>query len=152
MRRARRFVSAAGLLALVACFGWPHRAQAQRAGEIILTQVPVPTDLSGRDLKRFLAKNRTRVLKKQEGATSWDAWVVTRLRRTPPQSLLNRPENGGKIHLVFYEYDKAKHRWTYVNVMNIRYVPAKVLIFQIKITLLDGKREKVFASTKFKLK
>ncbi len=146
---------------------WTGRARAQAAGEIVLTQTEVPTDLSGRALRKFLARNRVRVLKRPEGASGWDVWVVAKLRRQPSKSLLNLPANAGKLHLVFYE--RRKRRWVYVNVMNINYAPAKVLIFQVKIpddlglvpgkpyqmrlTLLNARnKEIIFAKTNFKLK
>jgi len=143
---------------------WSGRAQAQARGQIILTQTAIPKNLSGRDLNRFLRRNKVRLLKHETGLKSWKAYVSARLSHRPSVARVNA--NGGKMHLAFYVKDKR--RWKYVNVMDINYAPGTILQFQVNIqsdfgvtpgkqyqmrlTLLNAsKREVVFARTNFKV-
>lgn len=110
---------------------WAGNAHAQARGRIIVTQVPIPKSGTKAQMAKFFRKNGKKVIKKAAGATGYKMWVAARLSRKPSQGLLNLPQNGGKIHLVFYK--KVKRKWKYVNVMNINYTPGAVVQFAVKV-------------------
>ncbi|MCD6498954.1 MAG: hypothetical protein J7M25_11735 [Deltaproteobacteria bacterium] len=164
-KRCMSFGLIAAVVPMAVALLWSARAQAQARGQIILTQTKIPQDLSGRNLQKFLRRNRVRVLKHETGDKNWRAYVSARLSRRPSVSRVNA--NGGKMHLAFYV--KTKRRWTYVNVMDITYAPGAILQFllnipsdfgltpgkqyQMRLTLLNAsKHEVVFAKTNFKVK
>jgi len=152
-------ISALGAVAL------PKEAQAQSSGQIILTQEEIPTNVSKKELRKFLRKNKKSVLTQKAGSTSYQLYAATRLRRKPSQADLKR--NGGQIHVAFYE--KQKRGWKYINVMHIGYSQGLTLIlplkitddlglskgkrYQMRITIFDArKKEVVLARTEFRLK
>ncbi len=169
MKRTISFVSGLGIiLSGLLVVALPGSARAQSSGQVILTQTPIPQDLSGRALQKFLRRNKASVLKRLPGSKQWKAYASAKLRRKPPVSLLNLPDNGGRLHLAFYV--KNKRRWQYVNVMDINYTPPATLIqfeviipgdfgltpgktYQLRITLLNSrKKEVLLAKTQFKVK
>lgn len=165
-RRARiqLFVGFLSMLALAAV-ALPNEAQAQSSGQIILTQEKIPTNVSKKELRKFLKKNRKSVLTQKPGSKSYQMYAAVRLRRKPSQADLKR--NSGQIHVAFYE--KQKRGWKYVNVMHIGYSEGLTLIlplqitddlglnkgkrYQMRITIFDArKKEVVLARTEFRLK
>ncbi len=170
MKRVFSLLSSSLGLVLSAVFllALPATARAQSAGNVILTQTPIPRDLNGRDLQKFLRRNKVSTLKRAPGSKQWKAYASARLRRKPSVSLLNLPDNAGKLHLAFYV--KNKRRWQYVNVMDINYQPPAKLIqfeviipddfgltpgktYQLRVTLLNArKKEVLLARTTLKLK
>lgn len=143
-------------------------ARAQPKGGIIVTQVPIPKDATKAQMAKFFRKHGKKVVTRAAGETKYKMWVAARLNRQPSQAQLNLPQNGGKIHLVFYK--KVKRRWKYLNVMNINYAPGAVVqfavnipdgfgitpgkdLYQIRVTILNARnRENILASTNLKFK
>ena len=169
MKRAISVVSTLGIvLSALLVLAAPTEARAQSTGDVILTQTPIPPDLSGRALQKFLRRNKVSVLKRAPGSKQWKAYASAKLRRKPSASLLNLPDNAGKLHLAFYV--RNKRRWQYVNVMDINYQPPATLIqfevvipedfgltpgkkYQLRITLLNArKKEVVLAKTNLQVK
>jgi hypothetical protein len=155
-------MSAMGVASLLA----PAEARAQSRGQIILTQKPIPSDVSKRKLRRFFKKNRIRKLAPVMGTDKYKAYVAARLRRKPSQADLKR--NSGQIHLAFYVRNKG--RWKYHNVMHINYPQGSTLVrfglqipegfglepgkkYQLRLTILGSRKQEVtLAKTTFGIK
>lgn len=143
----------------------PKSAHAQSAGQIILTQEEIPTEVSPKELAAFFRKHRKTVLESKGGSTAYQVFMAARLRRRPSAADLKR--NNGQVHIAIYE--RVKRKWQYVNVFSVGYTEGLTLIvplqlthdmglkkgnqYQMRLTILDSKqREQVLASTDFRLK
>ncbi len=149
----------------VAAIFLPGSAHAQRAGQIILTQEEIPTEVSPKELAAFFKKFGRTVLEPSAGGTSYQVFMAARLRRRPSAADLKR--NEGQVHIAIYE--RVKRKWQYINVFSVGYTDGLTLIvplqlthdmglkkgsqYQMRLTILDAKqREQVLASTDFRLK
>jgi hypothetical protein len=170
MRKRKRLITIVTVQTLVwAGIGlWSQNAEAQSRGQVILTQKSAPENATKAALRRFLKKNRAKVLAKSDGEESYAMHVFARLRKRPSAKMLKLEHNGGKLHFEFYR--KVKRRWVRAHGMQIDYAPGTWLVrfpftitqalalkpgirYQLRISIQNARKRAVtLASTYFKLK
>jgi len=106
----KRLVQQAMVAAVVLTFlGLGAReARAQRAGQILVSQKPVPSNPAA--LKKWKRRDTTKKLTANKGGGTWEFYYIARMRKTPRVNVVN---------LVYYEYRPGR-RPKYINAVDVK--------------------------------